>query len=202
VVSDAAHRLRVYASNGATLADLETPTRIMSLRRDGNRIVALPSYTGPAAPPLLIDLEHYRIVALLDGHTGRVFSARWASDRRIITAGADGTARLWDGTTGLPLQTYTGGTRFLANAIVTPNGLVIGGDADGLVRFWDTATGAKLWILQAHKSAVIGVHLAGDGSDDLVTRGFTGEISRWQLRRPEQVIDLCIQQPRCAILPQ
>lgn len=153
VVADAARRLRVYASNGAILADFETPARIMSLRRDGNRTVALPSYTGPVSQPLLIDLERYRIVALLDGHTGRVFSVRWTPDQRIITAGADGTARLWDGTTGTPLQTYAGGTRFLADAMLTDDGLVVGGDADGLLRFWDGATGAKLWILQAHKSA-------------------------------------------------
>jgi WD40 repeat protein len=202
VVSDAARRLRVYASSGAILADLETPARIRLLRRKGNRIVALSSYNGPAAPPFLIDLEHYRIGALLDGHIGRVFSARWASDQRIITAGADGTARLWDGETGHPLQTYTGGPRFLADAMLTPDGLVIGGDADGLVRFWDGATGVKLWILQAHRSPVIGVHLAGDGSSDIVTLGFTGEISRWQFRRPEQVIDLCVHDPHCAILPR
>ena len=201
VVSDAARRLRVYGANGAILADLETPSRIRSLRRDGDLIVALPSYTGPVVPPALVDLERYRIVALLDSHTGQVLSARWTRDHRIITAGADGTARLWDGATGLPLQTYTGGPRFLADAMLTPDGLVIGGDADGLVRFWDAATGEKLWILQAHSSPVIGVHLAGDGSNDIVTLGLTGELSRWQLRRPEQVIDLCARQPHCAVLP-
>jgi WD40 repeat protein len=202
VVSDAARRLRVYGANGAILADLETPSRIRSLRRAGDRIVALPSYTGPIVPPVLVDLERYRMVALLDSHTGQVFSARWTRDQRIITAGADGAARLWDGATGLPLQTYAGGTRFLADAMLTPDGLVIGGDADGLVRIWDGATGAKLWILQAHKSAVIGVHIAGDGSGDIVTLGSTGEISRWRLRRPEQVIDACVHEPLCAVLPR
>jgi WD40 repeat protein len=201
VVADAARRLRVYASSGAVLADLETPARIMSTRREADRIVALSSYTGPTAPPILVDLEHYRIVALLDGHTGRVFSARWTSDQRIITAGADGTARLWDGRRGLPLQTYSGGPRFLADAMLTHDGLVVGGDADGFLRFWDEATGAKLWILRAHKSAVIGVHLTSDGSGDIVTRGFTGEVSRWHLERPQQVIDMCGRKPDCAILP-
>lgn len=89
-------------------------------------------------------------------------------------------------------------SRFLADAIVA-SGLVIGGDADALLRFWDEASGAKLWTLQAHKSVVIGVHVEGE---DIVTRGFTGEISRWRLSTPEHVIDACGHHPRCAIVAQ
>src|SRR5262249_27420428 len=130
-----------------------------------------------AAPPLVIDLDRYHVVAQLEGHVGQVFSVRWVSEGRIVTAGADGTARLWDAT-GRLLQTYRGGSRFLADATLAPEGLVIAGDADGLLRFWDAASGAKLWTLQAHKSAVIRVHVEGEY---IVTRGFTGEISRWRL---------------------
>ncbi len=166
-----------------------------TLRR---RVVALPSYSGNAAPPLLIDLERYRVIGQLEGHVGRVFSARWVSGRRIITAGADATARLWDGTMGRLLQTYHGGSRFLADATLTSDGRVVAGDADGLVRFWDAASGVKLWTLQAHKLAVIGVHLE-DG--DVVTRGFTGEISRWRLPKPDEVLDACAGHPPCAIVP-
>ncbi len=198
VVCDAKRRLRVYGPGGAVQADLETPVRIMSLRRDGARVVALPSYIGSAAPPLVIDLERYRVVAQLEGHIGQVFSARWAAEGRIITAGADGTARLWDGATGRLLQTYRGSPRFLADATLTSEGLVVGGDADGFLRFWDATSGAKLWALQAHKSAVIGVHIE---SGSIVTRGFTGEISRWRLPRPEQVIAACARNINCAIVP-
>lgn len=35
-----------------------------------------------------------------------------------------------------------------------------------------------LWALQAHRSWVTGVHFEGR---DIVTRGLTGELSRWQL---------------------
>jgi WD40 repeat protein len=198
IVSDAERRLRVYAPSGEVLAELETPARIMSLRRDKGRVVALPSYTGNAAPPLLIDLDRYRVVAQLEGHTGQVFSARWVSEGRIITAGADGTARLWDGATGRLLQTYRGSSRFLADATLAPGGLVIAGDADGVLRFWDAPSGAKLWTLQAHKSAVIRIHVEGG---DIVTRGFTGEISRWRLPKPEQVLDACARHADCAIVP-
>lgn len=198
IVSDAARRLRIYAPDGAVLANLEMPVRMMSLRRDAAWVVALPSYLSNAAPPVVIDLDRYRVVAQLEGHVGQVFSARWVPEGRVITAGADGTARLWDGATGRLVQTYRGSSRFLADATLASDGLVVAGDADGLLRFWDVASGAKLWTLQAHKSAVIGVHIE-DG--DIVTRGFAGEISRWRLPRPGQVGDACARHAHCAIVP-
>jgi hypothetical protein len=76
-------------------------------------------------------------------------------------------------------------------------GVVVAGDAAGLLWFWDAASGAKLWTLPAHKSIVIGVHLEGD---DIVTRGFTGEVSRWQLPQSGAVIDACARHPPCAIV--
>lgn len=195
VVADSQRRLRVHSAGGVVLADLEMPVRMMSLRRKETRMVALPSYTSAAAAPLLLDLESYRVIAELAGHVGVVFSVRWIAGRWILTAGADGTARLWDGATGRPLNVYRGGTRFLADATFLTDGIVVGGDADGLLRFWDAASSAKLWTMQAHKSAVIGVHVQ-DG--DVVTRGFSGEITRWRLPPAEQVIEECSRHPNCA----
>jgi WD40 repeat protein len=175
VAGDAERRLRMFGPSGAVLADLEMPVRMMSLRREGSRLVALPSYLAAATPPLVVDVAHPRIIARLEGHTGQVTSARWISQGRIMTTGVDGTARVWDGATGTLLQTYQGWAGILRDAILTPDGLVIGGDDDGSLRFWDAASGAKLWTLPVHKSAVIGVHLEGV---DIVTRGFAGEVSR------------------------
>ena len=198
VAGDAERRLRVFSSSGTVLADLEMPVRVMSLRREGGRLVALPSYLAAASPPLVVDVAHPRVAARLEGHTGQVFSAPWIAQGRIITAGADGTARVWNGATGTLLQTYQGWSGFLADAILAPDGLVIGGDADGSLRFWDAASGAKLWTLPAHKSAVIGVHLEGV---DIVTRGFAGEISRWTLPQSGAVIEACAHHSPCAIIP-
>jgi WD40 repeat protein len=65
---------------------------------------------------------------------------------------------------------------------------------DGLLRFWDLASGRLLWALQAHTSPVIGVHLEGG---DIVTRALTGELSRWTLPSPEQVIRECGEHELC-----
>jgi WD40 repeat protein len=196
VVADSERHLRVYATNGAVLADLQLPVRVLSLRRENAQLVGLPNCSSSAAPPVLIDVERYRIAAQLVGHIGCVLSARWSARGRLLTAGVDGTARLWDGVTGRLLQTYRGSPRFLADAVFM-SGMVIAGDADGLLRFWHAETGARLWTLPAHKSAVLGVHIEGA---DLVTRGFTGEIARWRLPKPDETIATCGQHTPCAIV--
>jgi WD40 repeat protein/serine/threonine protein kinase len=199
VAADASRRVRIYDPGGAVAADLELPGRVMSLRIAGTRLVTVPIYPEAADQPVLLDLERYRVIAQLAGHVGRVFSARWVAGGQIITAAGDGTARLWDGSTGQLRQIYRGGSRFLADATMTPDGLVVGGDADGLLRFWDPTSGRLLWTLRAHKSYVVGIH--GEGGD-IVTRGFSGELSRWTPPSPEQVIDACLDRERCAIVPR
>ncbi|HEX8106614.1 MAG TPA: protein kinase [Kofleriaceae bacterium] len=196
VAADAQRRLRVFDPGGTVLADLEIPTRLALLRIDGARLVGVP-YTESAAPSLLIDVERYRVVARLEGYTGQLFSARWTTDGQILTAGTDGTARLWDGATGRLLQTYRGSSRFLADATLTADGLVVASGADGLLRFWERNSGCLLWALPAHISQVYGVH--ADGAD-IVTRGITGELARWRLSSPEQVIQACGDHERCAIV--
>jgi WD40 repeat protein len=114
-----------------------------------------------------------------------------------MTAGGDGTARLWDGTTGQLRHTYEGGSRYFADATLASDGVVIAGGADGVLRFWDQSSERQLWALPAHRAQIIGIHVDGD---DIVTRGFTGEVARWRLPHPEHVIRACEDQQRCGIV--
>jgi WD40 repeat protein/serine/threonine protein kinase len=190
VVVMAAKQLRVYGpEHNSVLAELVAPARAMLMRvsDDGRSLITVPSYTQ-ADPPALWDLESYRLVAQLEGHA-QVRSVRFVAGHKILTAGSDGAARLWEAT-GRLLQTYRGSTRFLADATLSPDdAMVVAGDADGLLRFWDTGTGRPLWTLQVHTSHVIGVHFEGA---DIVTRGFAGDVARWTLPAPERVIEQII----------
>jgi len=197
IVSDGQRRLRVYDRGGATLADLELPGRAMSLRISGTRLITVPIYPGGAAPPVLLDLERYRVVAQLAGHIDRVLSARWVAGDRILTAGGDGTARLWDGVTGELRQVYRGGARFQADAAVAPGGFIVAGGADGLLRFWDPVSARPLWSLQVDKSPLVGIRVEGN---DIVTFGYSGELSRWTLPEPAQVIEAWGDHERGAIV--
>ncbi len=197
VTADASKRLRVYSPSGTLLTGLEIPMRIISLRVEGDRLATVPMVplaTG-IAPPLLLDLGRYRVITLLEGHRGRVFSTRWVAGHQILTAGGDGTVRLWDGITGQLRHTYEGGARYLADATLTSDGFVVAGGADGLLRFWDQASERLLWSLPTHKSTIIGIHVEGDV---IVTRGFTGEVARWQIPPADQVIHACKGQQRCS----
>jgi hypothetical protein len=196
VAADAQRRLRVFDPGGTVLADFEIPTRVASLRVDGPRLVGVP-YANDAVPAPLVDLGRYQVVARLEGQAGQLISARWVAGGQILTASVGGTAQLWDGSTGRLLQTYHGRARFLVDATLTADGLVVAGGADGLLRFWDKNSGYLLWALRAYKSEIYGVHVE---SGDIVTRGITGELLRWTLPNPRQVIQACSDEERCAIL--
>jgi WD40 repeat protein/serine/threonine protein kinase len=192
VSADASDRLRVIdPDRNALLMDLAAPSRVRLLRpsSDGTRLITI-STRSQQAPPALWDLDQYRLITQLDGHVGRVFAARFVSaGHEILTAGSDGTARLWSAATGGPRQTFHGDSHFLADATLAPDGsVVVAGGSDGLLRFWDASNGRLLWTLQAHKSYVVGVHYEGS---DIVTRGFTGDVSRWTLPQPDGIIEAC-----------
>jgi WD40 repeat protein len=184
VAADAQRHLRVYDPGGARVADLEASGRVRMLRvsSDGSRLVTVPNFIGKVEPADLWDVESYQRIAKLEEAQ---VSARFVGDR-VLTAGMD-AVRLWDGVTGLLLQTYRGGPRTLVDAALSTDGsMVIAGDGDGLLRFWDASSGLPLWTMPAHRSYVIGIRVDGD---DIVTRGFFGDISKWTLPKPEQTIE-------------
>jgi WD40 repeat protein len=184
-------RLRVYDPDRNTvLAERDSPIPIRAFRpsADGHRLIAIPTTQTPL-PPVLWDLENYRVIAQLEGHIGQVFSVRFVrGDRELLSAGTDGVARLWDGVTGRLRQTYFGSSVFLLDAVLDPDGsMVVTAGSDGVLRFWDASSGRMIWTLRAHNSAISGIHFEGT---DIVTRGFTGEMARWKLSKVPSSQDL------------
>lgn len=148
-----------------------------------------PASEFPAAPREAMGT----LFAALDT-TRNVVSARFApTGGLVLTAGADGTARLWDvaqppsavPTAGAPLRTLAGRARReaasrrfetveaairwlgdvgLTAAVFSPDGARLAtGAADGTVEVWETATGKMLWSVAAHKAPVAGVAFDHDG---------------------------------------
>ncbi|HEX3765158.1 MAG TPA: hypothetical protein VHW23_40960 [Kofleriaceae bacterium] len=198
VVADAGRHLRIYDPVGTGLADLETRGRVATLRMapDSRRLVTVANMMGQAVTPDLWDMEHYRSLAQLAvAGPGQAFSARFLSSDQVITGCSDGAIHLWAADTGELRRTYRGGSRFLADAVLSTDGtMLIGGGGDGQLRFWDTASGRALWTMPAHRLYLVGVHIEGS---DIITRGFSGDISRWSLPQPRSVIDACDHNDRC-----
>jgi WD40 repeat protein/serine/threonine protein kinase len=184
VVADGGGQIHVYdvehrVARGAF--EIREPVSAFRISLDGRRLVTIPP-NGAGSPPVLCDLERLRRIALLDGFQGQVFSARFVqADRAVLTAGNDGVARLWDADTGRLRQAFFGGSQYLVDAAMVPDGtLVVTGGGDGVLRFWDVASSRMIWRLQAHRSQIVGLRFE---DDDIVTHGFTGELARWSLSK-------------------
>jgi len=153
------------ASSGRNLGGLGrrtgSPVLTASYSPDGTRIVTT-SDDGTAG---LWDAATARRLAVLRGHTGRVWAASFSPDgKRIVTASADTTARVWDASTGRPLAILSGDTGALYAASFSPNGeLLVTASDDGTARVWDASTGKSRAILIGDSGPVYAADFSPDG---------------------------------------
>ena len=100
---------------------------------------------------------------ILGGHSGYVTAVAWSPDgHHILTASNDGTARIWDATTGDNTLTLTH-TNSLSVVAWSPDGHhILTGSEDGTVRIWDATTGDNTLTL-TRTGPVSAVALSPDG---------------------------------------
>ena len=97
-------------------------------------------------------------LATMRGHAGPVRVVEIDSTgRRVLTAGQDGTARVWD-PTGANVLTLDGHATGWLRAVWARDGRIITGDRAGVVRFWG-ADGAKEREVRAGDAAIIWIAL-------------------------------------------
>ena len=107
------------------------------------------------------------LLRTLRGHTQQITEVRFSPDgRRILSASADGTARVWDGSTGAPLATMkTASGAPLPAAAWSPDGQrVVAGDTGGAIHVWDAATGAAIRDLAGPRQYVRSLVFSPDGA--------------------------------------
>jgi hypothetical protein len=128
---------------------------------------------------------------LYSGHSGPVGHAAWSSDdRRIATVSDDGSAKVWDATTGVKLFTLGGHTAGVEHAAWSSDGTRIAtASDDGSAKVWDAATGVEFFTLSGHTAAV---WYAAWSSDDtrIVTAGDDGSVRVWDAAAGVEIFSL------------
>jgi WD40 repeat protein/serine/threonine protein kinase len=98
-------------------------------------------------------------------HKDKVLSLVFSADgRRLLMGSSDGTARIWDATTGMPLTPPMKHDAEVICASFSPDGQrVLTGSLDNTARIWDANTGAPLTPPLRHGSNVLCAAFSPDG---------------------------------------
>jgi WD40 repeat protein len=130
-------------------------------------------------------VSHARVV--LRGHAGPVRSAAFdPNGRRVVTAGQDGTARVWDAATGRQVLVLRHRGPVL-QASFSPDGrLILTASADGTARLWDAADGTQRAVLE-HDGPVRKASFSHDGTL-VVTASDDGTARVWRTENGASVV--------------
>ena len=135
-------------------------------------------------------LHHDGYFSILLGH---VRSASFSPNgQRVVTASWDGTAGIWDVTTGQLIHTLQGHRNVVCAASFSPDGRsVVTASRDNTARIWDVATGQLVRTLQ-HLGAVNSASFSPNGRS-VVTASDSGTARIWQCGFTDQSVDIKLQ---------
>jgi WD40 repeat protein/class 3 adenylate cyclase len=112
-----------------------------------------------------VRLWDMRLDLQLVGHEGHVVDASRSPDgTRIVTAGVDGTARVWNAYSGEMLLVFSQHEGQVRSASWSPAGdRIVTSGSDGTARVWDPVSGEELTVFAEHSDEVWHAAWSADG---------------------------------------
>jgi WD40 repeat protein len=128
---------------------------------------------------------------ILLGHKGSVNDVSFSpDDKLLLSAGADGTIRIWDARRAFrPLRVLHGHDGAVNAATLTPDGRhVLSAGTDGTIRVW-SLNGGRPVILRGHHGAVESAAFNPAGNR-IVSSGIDGTVRLWDPRGGQPIATL------------
>jgi WD40 repeat protein len=123
--------------------DHGAPLSGLAFSPDGERLAtagedAARVWDSASGQQLLVLTGHEDAIRTGSIHPGGVIGVLFTPDgKRLVTAGADGTARLWDAESGQPLRVISGHTNEIYIALSPDGTRLLTAGYDGFVKLWD-----------------------------------------------------------------
>ena len=154
-------------SQGDTLAANGRIVAASALFKDAQRVLrGLGKSTFPADLGLMVAHRSGSVpLTVLEGHVGVVTAVKFLPDaRRAVSTGEDGTARVWDVSTGQSLLVFKAHRdQVWALAVAADGAKVATGGYDGTAKVWDVNTGKVLASFTEHNARVAALVFSADG---------------------------------------
>jgi WD40 repeat protein len=194
------------AANRAEVRAVSTLSRQFTARGDATTgmLAALPMmptaallgarpHNAPAATALLDAWSHHREIATLIGHTDYLLKASFSPDgRRVVTASADSTARVWDlsgAAAPIVLRGHRDGYEVYSASFSADGKRVVTASADNTARVWDLSGAAPPIVLDGHTSGVVDASFSTDGKR-VVTASADNTARIWDAQSGSMIYEL------------
>jgi WD40 repeat protein/class 3 adenylate cyclase len=188
-----------FSPDGSTIAITEGPGVTLWDTDVGRRVGAIPTdepATGVSFAPdgariaasggfgaAIWDVDSGRLLTRFEGHDGWVTKIHFSRDgARVVTAGDDGTARVWDASTGAQQALIRDRNNGILDAAISPDGNLVATMVNdpGIVRLWSASTGKLVRTILRPGAFVGSVAFSNDGQ--IVAAGLgDGTLHLWNL---------------------